>query len=41
MSDPASGSPPVLGTWRRIYALVLGCLALWILLFLLFERAFS
>jgi len=33
--------PPVLGRWRNLYVLVLGALGLWILLFHLFERAFS
>lgn len=39
-ADPEA-PPPVLGRWRNLYALVLGGLALWILLFFLFERAFS
>lgn len=34
-------APPVLGTWNRLYALVLIELALCILLFYLFERVFS
>ncbi len=33
--------PPILGRWRNLYAAVLGGLVLWILLFHLFERAFS
>ncbi len=33
--------PPVLGTWNRIYALVLGMLLLDILLFHAFGRFFS
>ena len=36
--------PPVLGSWRRIYLIVLGLLALWILLFAAFTahyRSFS
>jgi hypothetical protein len=32
--------PPVLGTWNRLYALVVGALVLWILLFALFVRVF-
>ncbi len=33
--------PPPLGTWPRMYALVLGNLAFWIFLFYLFTRAFA
>ena len=33
--------PPVLGTWKRIYGLVLGMLLLDILLFYAFGRIFS
>lgn len=33
--------PPPLGTWRRLYALVLGVLALLIALFTLFTRHFA
>jgi hypothetical protein len=33
--------PPPLGTWPRMYALVLGSLGLWIVLFYLFSRTFS
>jgi hypothetical protein len=33
--------PPPLGSWGRMYALVLGVLAALILLFTLFTRAFS
>ena len=40
LSD-APEEPPPLGTWPRMYALVLGSLALWIALFILFTRAFS
>lgn len=36
LEDP----PPILGTWNRIYALVLGVLALCIVLFALFGRVF-
>jgi len=32
--------PPVLGSWNRLYALVLGVLALCIALFALFGRMF-
>jgi hypothetical protein len=39
MSEEAP--PPLLGSWRRVYAVVLGELALLILLFRLFSRAFS
>ncbi len=44
MVDPGTdpeAPPPILGRWRNLYAVVLGGLALWILLFFLFERAFS
>lgn len=51
-SDAGSPSPaqghhpdddlrPPLGSWRRMYALVLGSLAVLILLFYLFTRAFE
>ncbi len=33
--------PPILGSWKRIYAVVLGELLLCILLFRLFSWAFS
>jgi hypothetical protein len=33
--------PPVFGSWRALYAVVLGELALCIVLFYLFGRAFS
>ncbi len=39
--DPKEGAPPFLGTWRNVYILVLGELALLILLFKLFMRAFA
>ena len=32
--------PPVMGTWNRIYALVLGALVLWIILLAVFGRVF-
>lgn len=38
---PAAEEPPPLGTWPRMYALVLGNLAFWILVFYLFTRAFG
>jgi hypothetical protein len=37
----SSEAPPVMGTWNRIYALVLVELALCILLFRWFGRVFS
>lgn len=33
--------PPILGSWGRLYTLVLGALVLWILGFWAFGRAFS
>jgi len=33
--------PPVFSTWRAVYALVLGFLALLVLAFYLFGRAFT
>ena len=33
--------PPPLGSWPRVYALVLGNLAFWIFVFYLFTRAFE
>lgn len=33
--------PPFFGTWRRLYALVIGALAFWIVVFWLFTRAFT
>jgi hypothetical protein len=33
--------PPILGTWPRVYLAVLGWLALLIVLFFLFARAFT
>ena len=33
--------PPLLGTWGRVYAFVIGYLALLILAFYFFSRAFS
>jgi hypothetical protein len=41
-SEPGQeDAPPVLGSWKRIYAVVLGELALLILLFGLFSKVFS
>lgn len=39
--DHPVDEPPPLGTWPRMYAVVLGSLALWILLFYAFMRVFS
>jgi hypothetical protein len=40
--DPApEAPPPILGRWRNLYAVVLAGLLLWILLLLLFEKAFT
>jgi hypothetical protein len=33
--------PPFFGTWSRVYAAIIGWLALLILLFFLFSKAFS
>jgi hypothetical protein len=42
MTEPdKEGVPPLLGSWKRIYAVVLGELVLCILLFRLFSWAFS
>jgi hypothetical protein len=42
MSEPGSeGPPPILGSWKRVYVLVLGELLLCILLFHFFSRACS
>lgn len=42
MTEPShEGVPPFLGSWKRIYALVLGELLLCILLFRLFSWAYS
>ncbi len=37
----APDEPPPLGTWPRMYAVVLGSLALWVTLFYFFTRAFE
>ncbi len=39
--ETAPDEPPPLGTWPRMYALVLGSLLFWIVLFYLFTRVFS
>jgi hypothetical protein len=41
MSPLREEPPPLLGTWPRVYAVVLGFLVLLIFLFYLFARAFS
>ena len=38
---PTEQPPPILGTWRNLYAAVLGFLALLIVLFTIFTRAFA
>jgi hypothetical protein len=38
---PTNDLPPLLGSWTKVYALVLGELLLLILLFSLFSWAFS
>ena len=35
------GSPPVFATWNRLYAVVIGFLALLIFLFYLFTKAYQ
>jgi len=40
-SEMPDDPPPFLRTWRRVYVVVLGCLALLITLFYCFARAFS
>jgi hypothetical protein len=32
--------PPVLGSWARVYTLVLGMLAFWIIVFALFTASY-
>ncbi len=42
MTEPEKEDmPPILGSWKRLYSLVLGELLLCILLFRLFSWAFS
>jgi hypothetical protein len=31
--DPADDAPPILGTWPRVYGVVLGALALYVVVF--------
>lgn len=38
---PREEQPPILGSWPRLYAVVIGALAVEILIFYLFTRAFS
>lgn len=40
MRPEPEAPPPVLGSWRRLYALILAALALDIVLFALFARVF-
>jgi|GEM_PF-7034385 hypothetical protein len=39
-SDPID-PPPLVRRWSHLYAIVLGMLLLWIILFLWFSRAFA
>ena len=43
MTDPKTTipPPPILGSWRNLYAAVLGALALEVALFYFFTRVFS
>ena len=41
MNLPPEEPPPFLGTWRRVYTLVIIYLVTIILLFYVFERAFT
>jgi hypothetical protein len=36
-----NSQPPILGTWMRMYILILGCLAAQVLLFAFLSRLFS
>ena len=38
--NPREDPPPVMGTWSRIYMLVLGALVLWIILLAILGRVF-
>ena len=38
MSEPGDGPPPFLGSWRRLYALVIGALAVVIALLAWLDR---
>ncbi len=39
--DVEEGSPPLLSTWNRIYAVVIGFLAFLIIIFYLFTKAYQ
>lgn len=41
MTPPPDDRPPLLGSWSRLYALLLGALALQILAFWLVTRAYA
>ena len=41
MTDEKEAIPPLLGSWKKVYALVLGELLLCILLFRLFSWVYS
>ncbi|HJV89467.1 MAG TPA: hypothetical protein VJ623_04105 [Holophagaceae bacterium] len=41
MEPHAEFPPPLMGTWKKLYAVVIGELVLCILLFKLFSRIFS
>ncbi len=41
MSDVPEEPPPILGSWRRLYLVVIGFLIVLIVLFGLFARVFS
>ena len=38
--DPLDETPPLLGSWRNIYAVVLGTLAVLVIIFWLVTRAY-
>jgi hypothetical protein len=40
-SQEQSEQPPVLGSWKRLYSLVILNLAFWLLIFYLFRRVFE
>jgi len=40
-SQPREDPPPLLGTWRHLYVVVIGWLLLLILVFYLFARRFA
>lgn len=39
--EPPVEKPPLFGSWRTVYALVLGLLAVYVLLMTLFREIFS